>query len=70
MHEYKLKLAVALGGLLIFIGIIMIGVFALVFFGFVDVSALERREYRTLFLGILLGVGVLDLLSGIILRRK
>jgi len=70
MHEYKLKFAVALGGLLIFIGIIMIGVFALVFLDFVDVGALERREYRMLFLWILLIVGILDLLSGIMLRGK
>jgi len=70
MHEYKLKFAVALGGLLIFIGIIMIGVFVLVFLDFVDVGALERREYRMLFLWILLIVGILDLLSGITLRGK
>jgi hypothetical protein len=70
MHESKLKFAVALGGLLIFIGVIMIGLFVMVIFGFVDVGALERREYRTMSLWVLLGVGVLDLLSGILLRRR
>jgi hypothetical protein len=70
MHEYKLKLAVALGGLLVFIGIILIGLFAMVVFDFIDIGALERQEYRTLSLGVFLGVGILDLLSGILLRRR
>jgi hypothetical protein len=70
MREYKLKLAVALGGFLIFMGIIMIGVFAVILFGFVDVSALERQEYRMLSLWVLLVVGVFDLISGIMLRRR
>jgi hypothetical protein len=70
MHEYKLKFAVALGGFLIFIGIIMIGLFVMVFFGFVDVGVLQRREYRTLSLWVLLGVGILDLLSGVLLRHR
>ncbi len=70
MREYRLRFAVALGGFLIFIGIIMVGVFAMVFFEFVDLSALENQEYRMLSLWILLVVGVFDLLSGIILRPK
>ncbi|MCW4054881.1 MAG: hypothetical protein NWE84_08215 [Candidatus Bathyarchaeota archaeon] len=70
MREHRLRFAVALGGFLIFIGIIMVGVFAMVFFGFVDVSALENQEYRLLSLWVLLVVGVFDLLSGIILRCK
>ncbi|MFB0514739.1 MAG: hypothetical protein ACETVQ_04095 [Candidatus Bathyarchaeia archaeon] len=70
MREYRLRFAVSLGGFLIFIGIIMVGVFAMVFFEFVDLSALENQEYRMLSLWILLVVGVFDLLSGIILRRK
>jgi len=70
MREYRLRFAVSLGGFLIFIGIIMVGVFAMVFFEFVDLSALENQECRMLSLWILLVVGVFDLLSGIILRRK
>lgn len=70
MHEYKLRFAVALGGFLIFMGIIMVGVFAMVFFGRVDVSALENQEYRMLSLWVLLVVGVFNLVSGIILRRR
>jgi hypothetical protein len=70
MHEYRLRFAVALGGLLIFMGLIIVGVFVTVFLGFVDISALENQEYRILSLWILLLVGVFDLVSGIILRWK
>lgn len=70
MHEYRLRFAVALGGFLIFIGIIMVGIFVTIFFGFADISALENQEYHMLSLLILLVVGVFDLVSGIILRRK
>lgn len=67
------KVAVAIGGFLIFVGTMMIGVFALVFLEVIDVSVLERvlgnNGYHMLFLGVLLVVGVLDLVSGIILRR-
>ncbi|MCZ2855690.1 MAG: hypothetical protein O2U62_01210 [Candidatus Bathyarchaeota archaeon] len=70
MREYTLRFTVALGGFLIFMGIIMLGVVAMVFFGFVDVSTLENQEYRMLSLWVLFVVGALDLVSGIILRRK
>jgi len=69
MSSYRLsKAAVAIGGFLILVGITMIGVFALVFSGVVDVSAL-RKEYQMLFLWVLLLIGILDVVSGIILRR-
>lgn len=68
MREYRLRFAVALGGFLIFIGIIMIGVFALAFSGVVDVGVL-RKEYLMLSLWVLLVIGVLDVVSGIILRH-
>jgi hypothetical protein len=64
------RFAVALGGLLIFVGIMIIGVFVLVFSGFVDVSILENEKYQMLFLGILLTIGIFDVMSGIILRRR
>lgn len=70
MREHRLRFAVALGGFLIFMGITMVSVFTIVFFGFVDVSAIENGEYRMLSLWILLMVGVFDLLSGIILKRS
>lgn len=75
MSSYRLrKTAVAIGGFLIFVGIIMMGMFALVFFGVVDVGLLEgalgSEEYRTLSSGALLIIGVLDLVVGIMLRRR
>ncbi|MGQ9460285.1 MAG: hypothetical protein ACUVRA_03520 [Candidatus Bathyarchaeaceae archaeon] len=63
------KLAVAVGGFLIFMGITIIGIFALVFSGVIDVSVLGK-EYRMLFLWVLLVIGVLDMVSGIILRHR
>jgi len=70
MRENIVRFAVALGGLLIFAGIIMVGVFALVFLDIVDISALENQEYPISPLWILVGVGIFDLAAGIILRRK
>ncbi len=68
------KVAVAIGGFLIFVGIIMIGMFALALSGIVDVSVFERilgsEAYRMLFLGVLLVIGILDFVSGIMLRRR
>ena len=70
MSSHRLsKVAVAIGGFLIFLGITMIGVFALVFSGVVDVSVL-KEEYQMLFLWVLLMIGVLDVVSGIILRHR
>lgn len=70
MRENILRFAVALGGFLIFAGIIMVGVFALFSLDVVDVSALENQEYPISPLWILVVVGVFDLAAGIILRRK
>ncbi len=65
------RFAVALGGFLIFVGIMMIGVFVLDILDFVNIiSTLESEKYRILFLGALLAIGLLDLVSGIILRRR
>ena len=67
--QWLSRFAVALGGFLIFVGIMMIGVFVLFFFGFVDVAIFDEK-YRMLFLWILLAISVLDLVSGVILRRR
>lgn len=64
------RFAVALGGFLIFVGIMVLGVLVLVFFDFFDTSILESEKYRVLFLGALLAIGMLDLTSGIILRCR
>lgn len=70
MSSHRLsKVAVAMGGFLIFVGITIIGVFALVFSGVVDINLL-KKEYRMLFLWVLLVIGVLDVVSGIILRHR
>jgi len=67
------KVAVAIGGFLIFVGIIMTGMFALALSGVINVGVFERISgsdaYRVLFLGVLLIIGILDFVSGIILRR-
>jgi len=66
--------AVAIGGFLIFVGTIMIGMFALALSGVVDIGVFERisgsEAYRMLFLGVLLVIGILDFVSGIMLRRR
>jgi len=67
------KVAVAIGGFLIFVGIIMTGMFALALSGVMDVGIFEKisgsEAYRMLFLGVLLVIGIFDFVSGIILRR-
>jgi hypothetical protein len=62
------RFAVALGGFLIFVGIIVMGVFV---FGILDPSIfeVELKNYLFLPLLVLLIIGVLDLIAGIALRR-
>ena len=66
------RIAVALGGFMIFVGVIMLGVFTLVLTRVFEVSTLEKIfiDYRMPFLGILLAIGVLDIVSGIILEQR
>lgn len=68
------KVAVAIGGFLIFVGIIMTGVFALALSGILDVGIFDRisgnEAYQMLLLGVLLAIGILDFASGIMLRRR
>ncbi len=63
------RFAVALGGFLIFVGIIVIGVFLIGFFGMVDLSILESENLQSLPL-LLLAIGLVDLVAGIILWRR
>lgn len=63
------KAAVAMGGFLIFVGVLMIGVFALAIFDIIDVGMFMSNEHRVLFVSVLLMVSVLDLVSGIMLAR-
>jgi len=66
------KVALIIGGFLIFVGVTLVGMFALVLTRALDISALERIfiDYRVLFLGVLLVIGVFDVVSGIILRHR
>jgi hypothetical protein len=62
-----------MGGFLIFIGVVLLGVFAFVMIGVFDVNVIEGimeiEGYRILFLGVLFVIGVLDVVSGLLLRR-
>ena len=64
------RFAVALGGFLIFVGIMVIGVFLIGFLGAVDFSIIDSESLQGLFLGLLLAIGLVDLVAGIILWRR
>jgi hypothetical protein len=64
------RFAVALGGFLIFAGIIVVGLFLIGFFGMVDLSILESENLQNLPLLLLLAIGLVDLVAGIILWRR
>ena len=64
------KIAVALGGFLLLVGIIVMGVFVASFLGVVDFLTIENESFQTLSLTLLLAVGIVDLLAGIILWRR
>jgi len=64
------RFAVALGGFLIFVGIIVIGVFLIGFLGMVDLSILETETLQNLPLLLLLAIGLADLVAGVILWRR
>jgi hypothetical protein len=65
--KLRSRIAVALGGFLIFVGIIVVSVFLISFFGMVDLSILESESLPLL---LLLAVGLVDLVAGIILWRR
>ena len=64
------RLAVALGGFLIFIGIIIVGFFLIGFLETVNYSVIENENIQSLFLGLLLAIGFADLMAGLILWRR
>ena len=61
------RFAVALGGFLIFLGIIITGIFIFGFLEVVNFSIIETENIQNLFLGLLLAIGFADLLAGLIL---
>jgi hypothetical protein len=64
------KVAAAIGGFLIMMGMVLMGVFALLLFDILDVAMFMEAEYRALFTLVLLVIGVCDLVSGIILALR
>ena len=70
IRKWFSRFAVALGGFLIFVGIIVVGVFLIVLFDMVDLSVLETENLQNLALLLLLVIGLVDLVAGIILWRR
>jgi hypothetical protein len=64
------RFAVALGGFLIFVGIVVISVFLIGFLGVVDFSIIDSETFYSLSLLLLLAIGLVDLVAGIILWRR
>ena len=64
------RFAVALGGFLIFVGIIVIGVFIIGFLDVVNFSIIDSETFQSLSLVLLLAIGLVDLVAGIILWRR
>jgi len=63
------RLAVAIGGFLIMMGMILISAFVLTLLNVIDITAFMNEAYLMLFMLALLSVGVLDVIAGIILSR-
>ena len=70
IRKWVSRFAVALGGFLIFVGIIVIGVFLIYYFGMIDLNILETENLQNLPFIILLAIGLVDLIAGIILWRR
>ena len=64
------RFAVALGGFLIVVGIVLIWGFLIGFLDIVVFSNIESENLQSLFLGLLLAIGLVDLVAGIILWRR
>ena len=70
IRKWFSRFAVALGGFLIFVGIIVIGVFLIDYFSMIDLNILETENLQNLPFYILLAIGLVDLIAGIILWRR
>jgi hypothetical protein len=64
------RFAVALGGFLIFVGIVVVAFAVVVCFCAVDFSLPETENFQSLVLLLLLVIGLFDLLAGVILWRR
>lgn len=70
VRKWFSRFAVALGGFLIFVGIIVVGAFLIGLFNIVDLSILETENLQNLPLLLLLAIGLADLVAGILLWRR
>ena len=68
--KFSTRFSVALGGFLIFVGIIVTCVFIIDYLGVVDFSILESDSFESLSLVLLMTIGFIDLMAGIILWRR
>jgi len=64
------RFAVALGGFLIFVGIIIIGLFLFPFVSDINLNLMEIENLQSFINAVLLFVGFVDLIAGIILWRR
>jgi len=63
------RLAVAIGGFLIMMGMILMSAIALTLLNVIDITAFINETYVLMFMLALLSVGLLDVIAGIILSR-
>jgi len=63
------RLAVATGGFLIMMGMILMSAVVLTLLNVIDITAFMNETYVLMFMLALLSVGVLDVIAGIILSR-
>lgn len=64
------RLAAAIGGFLVMMGMILLGAVVLNLLGIIDVTVFLNETYLLMFMLALLSVGILDLLAGVILSRS
>jgi len=64
------RVAVAIGGFLIMMGMILLGAIILTLINVIDITAFINETYLLMFMLALLSVGILDLIAGIILSRR
>jgi len=64
------RLAVAIGGFLIMMGMILLSAVVLTMLNVIDVTAFMNETYSLMFMLALLAIGILNLLAGVILSRR
>ena len=64
------RLAVALGGFLMMMGVILLGGVVLTLLNVIDVTAFMNETYSVLFMIALLSIGIINLVAGLILSRR